>query len=309
MTTRCCWQSHHHVHELLDGLCATQVELWLEQSKERGEVASHENLTETIAHLLRQNLASGRVDRVYRACQPEPSVNMPGLLTNDDAREIPDIESETLRRAESLHFLTQYVDRLIRYYDLEHRLVTKLGASDPLAWEQLGKMLRNRAYILLTRQGVDVNRAIAEAPEFAQQACEVICSHAYYYDVPFAAWANLILKNLILQRYCRSHDIMSRVDLEPLDNDADQGIHTWALLHECLANPHEEDIDNIEEYDWVVDAISRIRSKSQRYVLTASFYEEVSDDEIARQLGKSRNAVYILRHRALQHLRRTLDGV
>lgn len=56
----------------------------------------------------------------------------------------------------------------------------------------------------------------------------------------------------------------------------------------------------------MLDAIEQLRSKAQREIIIRTF-EELSDAQIAQQLGKSKQAVYNLRHRALARLKEILS--
>jgi RNA polymerase sigma factor (sigma-70 family) len=56
----------------------------------------------------------------------------------------------------------------------------------------------------------------------------------------------------------------------------------------------------------LIDAIEQMPSRQRRAVILYTYYEELSDEEIAHVIGKSRNAVQTLRHRALRQLRSLL---
>ncbi|MFQ5768695.1 MAG: RNA polymerase sigma factor, partial [Acidobacteriota bacterium] len=205
--------------------------------------------------------------------------------------------------------LETYIDRVIAGYLREHRRVEALAARDETAWNELCKLLAGRAYNILLRLRVPAARAANEAPGFVQQTCEVVFSQPFPYDVSFDAWATLILRNQILQRYTRSQDL---IDREPrmlsLDRPSQhQTGDDFSLYHLLADESGHSAFERVEVQEWLLQAIAQLRSRPQQQVIVDTFFYELSDDEIAGRLDRTRQAVYNLRHRALRRLKQILE--
>lgn len=284
----------------------------------RGDLEQHrirrEELIERIAGIVSRNLASGRARRVMAASKgaeerggqgdketlpPLVSPSPPLLVT--PASPHPGTESGRLEG---------YIDRVIAGYLQEHGRVEALAARDETAWIELHAWLAGRACRMLRRRQVPPARATNEAPDFAQQTCEVLFDKPFPYDVPFDAWSSRILANLIQQHYTRSGDPMDRSPgVTSLDRPDHSATGDDFSLYELLADEAGETVfERSEVQDWLLQAIAGLRSQAQQAVIIDTYFYELSDDEIAGDLGKSRQAIYNLRHRALQYLRQTLNG-
>jgi len=163
---------------------------------------------------------------------------------------------------------------------------------------------------MLLRLQIPKDRAGGEAVDFAQETCEAIFSHPFPYDVSFDAWATLILKNRILWRHTRSRELMDRMPgTLSLDQPNWSGADDNFSLYDLLADPSDgSTFESLEVQERLIQAIARLGSQAQQQVIVDTFLYELTDDEIARRLGKTRQAVYNLRHRALRHLKKILDG-
>jgi RNA polymerase sigma factor (sigma-70 family) len=156
---------------------------------------------------------------------------------------------------------------------------------------------------------VPAAQAESEAADFAQQTCEAIHIHPFPYDVSFDAWTARILKNNILQRYTRSKDVTDRnPGTVSLDRSATVEREDDFSLYNLLADESTTSaFDRVDVREWLLGAIADLKSQAQQQVILDTFFYELDDGEIARRLGKTRNAVHILRHRALQHLKQILS--
>jgi len=242
---------------------------------------SRRELVRHITDIVSQNVASGRAQRV-----------MAGPSTAG---------------REELPFET-YVDRVVNSYLQEHGRVEALAAQNKAAWAELFVQLAGRAYNILLRLQVPPGRARGEAADFAQATCEVIFSHPFPYDVSFDAWATRILKNRILWRYTRSQDL---IDREPrmlsLDRPGWSETGDDFSLYDLLSDDSGASaFEGVEVREWLIQAIAGLRSQAQQQVIVDGFFYQLSDEEIAKRLGRTRQAVYNLRHRALQGLRQIL---
>jgi RNA polymerase sigma factor (sigma-70 family) len=205
---------------------------------------------------------------------------------------------------------TQYQLRVIRTFQDEQTRYDALYRGEMEAWETLTRQLTQAAQRMLLHSRFGHLYAREQAAEMSQQACEHIFAAAYPWDISFDLWAHTIVRNIFLQRYTRSHDLMDREIMkgDPLELEE---IHGRAYLDfqaescTCSAAQHEQNYLDASE---LIQAIEQMQSRQRRAVILYTYYEELSDEEIAHVIGKSRNAVQTLRHRALRQLR-TLLGL
>jgi RNA polymerase sigma factor (sigma-70 family) len=259
-------------------LSATVTQDQLNQSK-----LSALQLAEQVATIVQHNLASGRAQRVMNGRHRSPA------LTGAQ--------------------LERYVDRVIARYLVEHQRIERLADSDDTAWALLQEWMAMRAYRLLQRWQGNGLQPRDEAADFAQQACVSIFNAVFPYDVPFGAWATVILTNHIRQRYTRSHDLIDRqLSVESLDYADGPESDERTSLYEIVSDPAAAHLfERIDLRLQIVDAIARLPSQAQQEVIIYSYLYGWSDDQLAEYLGKTRQAIYNLRHRALQQLRQTLE--
>ncbi|HLF27091.1 MAG TPA: RNA polymerase sigma factor [Anaerolineae bacterium] len=241
-------------------------------------------LAARVAQIIWRNLHSGRVRRA---------------LGRDERRApIP------------LDWLERYVDRVISHYLDEHERVERLADGDSAEWERLQRRLCWRACKMLQHWS-RTSLTAQDAVDFAQQTCVSIYHATFSYDVAFDAWATLILKNDILKRFTRSKDIIDRnLRVESLDQSHPghecDGSHS---LYDTLADPASEALfESVDAHEQVKQAIAQLPNPSQRQVVTYTFLLGRSDEWIAREMGRSRQAVYNLRHRAIQQLRQIMSA-
>lgn len=202
--------------------------------------------------------------------------------------------------------LEKYIDQVIVCACEEETRLEALEHGDATAWEQLRILLTRRAMVIIHqwRPHADI---LGDAADFAQQTCLIIYHKIYPCDVAFEAWATTILRHNISERYNRSRDALDR-DSHPdsLDNSSAHD-ETGSTLSELLANDQSlAPFEKVENQMVLFDAIDQLRSPAQRYVIIATYLDEKDDAEIARYLGKTKQAVYNLRDRALAKLNEIL---
>ncbi|HEY4691562.1 MAG TPA: sigma-70 family RNA polymerase sigma factor [Anaerolineae bacterium] len=242
-------------------------------------------LAAQLAKIVWRNLHSGRVQRVFSRGEARAPIR--------------------------LDWLEEYVDRVIGYYLAEHERVERLADGDSAEWDRLQRLLYWRAYRMLQHWPLKGLTAEQDAVDYAQQTCISVYNATFPYDVSFDAWATLILHNHILKQYTRSTDVIDRNPLvESLDNSYDShDSDSWRSPHDALADPESEapfeSVDTQEQIKW---AIARLPSPSQQQVVTYTFLLGRSDEWISREMGRSRQSVYNLRHRAIQQLRQILSA-
>jgi RNA polymerase sigma factor (sigma-70 family) len=241
-----------------------------------------EELVRHISDIVSRNVASGRAQRVMAGQSIEARGELP---------------------------LETYIDRVINSYLREHGRVEALAAQDEAAWTELLEQLTGRAYSILLRLQVPPGRARGEAPDFAQETCEVIFNHPFPYDVSFDAWATVILKNRILWQYTRSQDMIDRKPrILSLDRPGRSETGDDFSLYDLLTDDSGTSaFERLEVREWLMQAIACLRSRPQQRVIIYTFFYELTDDEIAERLSRTKQAVYNLRHRALRGLKEILE--
>jgi len=200
--------------------------------------------------------------------------------------------------------LTAYIDNVIFHASREQARVQRLEDGDAAEWNRLRDSLAHRACCMV-RSFRNGHEAYTEALDFAQQTCLIVFNQRYPFDVSLDAWVGTILKNLVLTRYRRSSDVLSRPHApDSLDEVNDPASGGNGFLNELLADSKSlAPFERVENQMVLLQAIERLRSRAQRQVITATFLEELDDAQIAKWLGKSKQAVYNLRQRALARLR------
>lgn len=74
-------------------------------------------------------------------------------------------------------------------------------------------------------------------------------------------------------------------------------------LKTALQFAKPDDSESIDIRIILIDAIGRMQSEERKLVVFYTYFADLSDDEIAAKLHKSKAIVHILRHRALKQLR------
>ena len=254
--------------------CERRVAQWAAPEQLAALDLSRPALIERLTAIVARNVQSGRAQRVLAATAPEQ--------------------------------IDQYIDRVIATFIVEYDRLDRLAAGEVTAWTRLFQQLAQRAQWLLNRIATSPATA-PEAIEFAQAACEAIFRSTFPYDVSFDAWATLVLKNIIWQRYQRSRDLLDRnSQVESLEGAPTANPGAEFSLHELLADPNADVFDLPEVREWLLSALDQLSSVTQERVLIELYFNERSIPEVAQRLGRSVQAVYNLKHRALLELKSIL---
>lgn len=272
------------LEERLVKLCESRLKKLAIKTGRQLAVPALHNLACRVAEIVHRNVASGRVKHVwwYQSTQGK-------------------------KRSELTP--AQYIDRVIEYYEREHERIHKLRAKDDEEWQTLFQQLLTRAYNKLLNFSISKGRAYSEAYDLAQEACEAIFRDRYPYDVAFDAWATKILNNRILRKYSRSPEPMDKPRLiQSIEEIAEGDTGNRRVLWFILSSGEVPDaFRRVEDRELVFQAIEQLKSQAQQQVIIRSFLLEESDEEIATKLGKTKQAVYNLRHRALVKLKEILS--
>jgi DNA-directed RNA polymerase specialized sigma24 family protein len=171
---------------------------------------------------------------------------------------------------------------------------------------------------MLVQQGAGGAYAADKAAELAQQACVLIFRALYPCDVAFDAWSHTVLRNVVRAARSRSRDVLDRGPfVRSLDEwqecaDGDEvGVAGMiaaageAGLHG--ATPLDDGPGVGPDMPALIDAIRQMRSANRRAVLVYTYFLDLDDGEIAEKLGRNRDDVQVLRHRALRQLRSIVE--
>lgn len=264
----------------LGDLCRNRLERFLRDRGAQPIDALLERHATQVTNIVGRNVASGRWERVQKFHRSKGKT------------------SGTFK---------EYVDTVIAVYWREYKRVEGLAAKNEDDWNELWRLLVRRAYNTLIDFGLRPHQASIEAADFAQDTCEAIFGDWYPYDVPFDIRATRILHNRILKKYSRSRDALDQrgrvLSLETPQKEATPEV----ALHELLADASSlQPFEQRENQEVLLAAIAQLGSEAQQQVIVGTFFHELNTEEIAQQLGRSRQAVYNLRHRALLRLKEIL---
>ena len=249
-----------------------------------------------LAAVLKNNIQSGRVERVMS--RMGASAQAFSQFENKQVAFSPDLTWEELWIA--------YQHRMLVIFLADHLRIMALHSGNDLEWEALSRQLVCKAQHLLTDAGYGMMSASDTAAELAQQTCECMVANVYPCDIPLDYWLYTILKNVTLHLLTRSQDLLDRAPcMHSLDDLEDRGVPVVARSLVCdAANASVDDPSyRSGQIDALIDAIGRLQSKQRRTVVTYSYFADMTDDEIAVKMKKSKAVVHILRHRALKQLR------
>ena len=203
----------------------------------------------------------------------------------------------------------EYARQVISNYLESYPLVSGLIAEEGRAWQSLWEMLFVAAYHKLCSYGWDREQAWGRAQEVTQEACIQIHGSSYPWDCPFDAWALTILIHIIKRQYKRT---TSPLDV-PGMTQTPQALRQESLEGEeygdrgvAKASIEQNGFRAVEDHEMLTVAIRQLPSAAQREVIIALFFEGLSVNEIAVRLGKTPQAIYNLKHRALAKLKALL---
>lgn len=197
--------------------------------------------------------------------------------------------------------LADYVHQVAQVIRDESERLERLSSHDDAAWEGLSDMLRGPAYRQLMRLGVKHAEAFERAADFVQDMCVALLQIDYPGDVPYTAWAKRVLRHRILHDLLRQPDLLDRKALfvsPPAEAEEEFESNSPSVEDFTLA------LEDRQAFDW---ALEQLPSDAQREVLRWTM-DGWSDEEIAARTGRSVQAVYNLRHRARQELKRLLGS-
>jgi RNA polymerase sigma-70 factor, ECF subfamily len=188
----------------------------------------------------------------------------------------------------------EYTAIVASHYLVQCDRVMRLQNNEQATWEELWQQLFRIAYGLLVRGGWDNQDAAIRAEEAVQETCLSVYCRSYPYDCPFDAWVFTILRHHVFRAYHRSRNPLDMLDrVSTLDEDSEE---------------ETPDVSSsIVDLNALVAALEALASGPQREVILDLFFRDLSVAETAARLGKSPQAIYDLKRRALTELAKTLN--
>ncbi|MFN8472535.1 MAG: RNA polymerase sigma factor [Anaerolineae bacterium] len=204
------------------------------------------------------------------------------------------VESGRFTRVQKYHdgALTEeeYTQIVTQHYLEQHSMIALLRQGDGQTWELLTQRLYRAATSLLRQRGWDGEQAEERAQEVVQDTALIIFEHPFPYDCPFDAWSFLILRNRVAGALSRPNPLNNPHNVLPDETE------------DSLELAELPDIRSIERSLWVLEALEQVDSEAQRRVIEYEFLEGLPVVEIAERLGRTPQAVYNLKNRALRAL-------
>lgn len=213
-----------------------------------------------------------------------------------------------------------YQRRVVQTFAAERSRLLAFESGDDAAWAALERQLERSAQRMLIQQGVGGSYAADKGAELAQQACVSIFRAAYPCDVAFDAWSHTVLRNVVRAAKSRSRDVLDRDPFvrsldewqEGADGDEVGGVAPLAggsgsNGSRPFAAGSGDGPGAGSDMAALIDAIQQMRSANRRAVLVYTYFLGLDDGEIAEKLGRNRDGVQVLRHRALRQLRSIVE--
>jgi RNA polymerase sigma factor (sigma-70 family) len=251
-----------------------------------------------VAAILERNVASGRAARIMQRMSAAGHAHGApgGSPCPDEARWLA------------------YQRRVAQTFAAERERLLALEGGDDAAWGALERQLERSARRMLTHQGAGGAYAEDRAAELAQQTCVQIFKAVYPCDVAFDPWSHTVLRNVVRAARTRSHDVLDRAPfVRSLDEwqeraDGDEvGVGPFLGADGPCADAAGELPGASANMQALIDAIQQMRSANRRAVLVYTYFLGLDDGEIAEKLGRNRDGVQVLRHRALRQLRALVE--
>lgn len=185
-----------------------------------------------------------------------------------------------------------YVFRVAEGYEKLHPYLVELQIHrSNEAWQPLFKRMQQGAYHYFLRVGFSETKATKElADECASEAAHRILTTHFPYDVEFAPWMSVLLRNIC--------SVKRKIVLRPSGQDISE-------LEELLTNSSIPSGRKLESFIGLRKNLLYYLEKltvSRKQVILMRYFEGLSLQEIAEKLGKTPNAVHQLHFYALRDL-------
>lgn len=198
---------------------------------------------------------------------------------------------------------TRYIDTVIAHWLDGAAHWTMLQNRDGQTWNDLAGWLTRQA-----KKWFGQKRSLRglTAEDFAEQAIARMLKADYPFDVPFAPWALTILHREIWGKARRTKDVLDH--LPDSLNEWRTGDSEPDGVEPQVADPLAEIFPKLlQEREVLWNAMNRL-SEPLFEVINLSFFEELTDEEIARKLNTTTANIQTRCHRALARLHLILTG-
>ena len=146
------------------------------------------------------------------------------------------------------------------------------------------------------------------AEDCAQEALIAVINHISDFrgDSKFTTWAYKFAVNKALLTARREQ--WKGISLDQLSGFSNDALIVWALRDQSPEPASDQALMQGEVIEIIRNVIERDLTDKQRRVLIMIVFNEVPMDEVARQLGTNRNAIYKMLHDARRKLKSGLQA-
>jgi RNA polymerase sigma-70 factor (ECF subfamily) len=187
------------------------------------------------------------------------------------------------------------------------------GTAQEHAITDLQNILLRAVLYIFNRNVGDLNALARDdilklAEDCAQEALIAILNHLSDFrgDSKFTTWAYKFAVNIALMTARRER--WRGVSLDQLSSSEDSTLFEWAALEKSPGPTLDQSAMQNEVGKIIEEVIQRDLTEKQRRVLMMMVFHEVPMDEVVRELGTNRNAVYKLLHDARRKLKSSLQS-
>lgn len=203
----------------------------------------------------------------------------------------------------------QYAHIVTSHYIKNHDRIIALSQGNSLEWQNLWERLYRLAYHQLVKYGWDQETAQKRAEEVVQDSCLTIYHHRYPFDCSFDAWSAFIMLNTLKRSYLRTHnplDVPGGITALSTIDDNGEGSDEWSKAQFIAQGESVETFRVLDDREQLFWAIQQLPSLAQRQVIVGMFFEGLSAADMAKQLGRTNQAVFNLKHQAMTKLHHLL---
>ena len=210
--------------------------------------------------------------------------------------------------AEELAWLMDYLQSIVQIFQEEKERLQALARQDASAWGKLFSQAAFATYRLLIEMGVTRTHAEEIASDIAHAVCRQVGADLFPCDVPFGAWVHGLLNQQILYQLTYCDELQSPGPANDLHTGmrheqpgfiapaaAQSSFGTIDTTFQVAMQPVDSDL--------LATAIGQLPSLQQRMAIVYLCYYNLSADEIAGRMDKTRDEAEALCRSALRHLR------
>lgn len=157
-------------------------------------------------------------------------------------------------------------------------------------------------------RGLGRDEILQLAEDCAQDALIAVMNHISDFrgDSKFTTWAYKFAVNKALMT--ARQERWKGISLDDLSFFSDAALREWAMRDKSPGPASDQFVLQGEVIETIQEVIERDLTDKQRRVLAMMVFNEVSMDEVVRQLGTNRNAIYKMLHDARRKLKSGLQA-